>query len=50
VSIVSSAVRRMQDGRTMLVIAHRPELVQHADRIVRLTDGAALPEPVWRAA
>ena len=30
--------------RTMLVIAHRPELVQHADRVVRLVDGAAVPE------
>lgn len=50
VSIVSSAVRRMQDGRTLLVIAHRPELVKHADRIVRLSDGAALPEAVRRAA
>jgi ATP-binding cassette subfamily C protein CydD len=50
VSIVESAVRRMQDGRTMLVIAHRPELVHHADRIVRLLDGVALTEAVRRAA
>jgi thiol reductant ABC exporter CydD subunit len=50
VSIVSSAVRRMQDGRTMLVIAHRPELVQHADRIACLTDGAASHETLRRAA
>lgn len=50
VSIVSNAVRRMQDGRTMLVIAHRPELVQHADRVVQLLGGAALPEGVRRAA
>jgi thiol reductant ABC exporter CydD subunit len=50
VSIVSSAVRRMQDGRTMLVIAHRPELVQHADRIVHIAGGVAVPDAVRRAA
>jgi len=50
VSIVSSAVRRLREGRTMLLIAHRPELVQHADRIVRLAHGVAVPEAVRRAA
>ena len=40
VAIVADAVRRLQRGRTMLLIAHRPELVQSADRIVRLVDGA----------
>ncbi len=44
VSIVSDAVRRMQDGRTLLVIAHRPELVQYADRVVRVTQGHAVPD------
>jgi ABC-type multidrug transport system fused ATPase/permease subunit len=34
----------------MLVIAHRPELVQHADRIVCLTDDAASHEALRRAA
>ena len=38
---VSRAVRRLSAGRTVLLIAHRPELVAHADRIVRLEDGAA---------
>ena len=46
VSIVADAVRRLQAGRTMLVIAHRPELVRSADRVVRLIDGAAVSEPV----
>jgi ATP-binding cassette subfamily C protein CydD len=50
VSVISSAVRRMQDRRTMLVIAHRPELIRYADRIVRLAGGAALPETVRSAA
>ena len=35
VAIVADAVRRLRTGRTMLVIAHRPELVQSADRVVR---------------
>jgi ABC-type transport system involved in cytochrome bd biosynthesis fused ATPase/permease subunit len=34
----------------MLVIAHRPELVQSADRVVRVIDGAAAPEPAGSAA
>ena len=43
VSVVSQAVRRLAAHRTMLLIAHRPELVQHADRVVRLVDGVAVP-------
>ena len=50
VSIVAEAVQRLRAGRTMLVIAHRPELVQSADRVVRVIDGAATPEPVRSAA
>ncbi|MFL5824524.1 MAG: thiol reductant ABC exporter subunit CydD [Solirubrobacteraceae bacterium] len=41
VAVVSAAVRRLQKGRTVLLIAHRPELVQHADRVVHLVDGSA---------
>jgi thiol reductant ABC exporter CydD subunit len=37
VAIVARAVRRLQAGRTVLVIAHRDELVQSADRVVQLT-------------
>jgi thiol reductant ABC exporter CydD subunit len=44
VSIVAAAVRRLRTGRTMLVIAHRPELVRDADRIVRMIDGTAVSE------
>ena len=50
VAFVAEALRRLQPGRTMLVIAHRPELVQSADRIVRLVDGAATRERVRSAA
>jgi ATP-binding cassette, subfamily C, bacterial CydD len=50
VSIVAGAVRRLQAGRTMLVIAHRPELVESADRVVRLLDGVAVPDRIRSAA
>ena len=46
VAVVADAVRRLRAGRTVLVIAHRPELVSVADRVVRLVDGAAVAEPV----
>jgi thiol reductant ABC exporter CydD subunit len=47
---VSRAVERLGAGRTMLLIAHRPELVAQADRIVRLEAGAAIPVPArWAA-
>jgi ATP-binding cassette, subfamily C, bacterial CydD len=50
VAVVAEAVQRLQADRTMLLIAHRPELVQSADRIVRLIDGAAMAEHVRSAA
>jgi thiol reductant ABC exporter CydD subunit len=50
VAAVSEAVRRLQQGRTMLLIAHRPELVDHADRVVRLVDGGAAAEQERAAA
>ena len=50
VALVSAAVRRLQARRTVLLIAHRPELVQHADRVVQLRDGRLLPAAFRRAA
>jgi len=50
VDVVSAAVDRLREGRTMLLIAHRPELVRHADRVVVLADGAAAPDAERRAA
>ena len=50
VSVVAAAVRRLQAGRTMLVIAHRRELVKNADRVVRLIDGLAVSEERRQAA
>jgi thiol reductant ABC exporter CydD subunit len=49
VAAVSAAVERLRRGRTMLLIAHRPELVRHADRVVHLVAGAAL-SPAERTA
>ncbi len=50
VSIVAGAVDRLQAGRTMLVIAHRPELVDSADRVVRLLGGAGVAQASRSAA
>ncbi len=50
VDLVSEAVARLQSGRTMLIIAHRPELIRHAHRVLRLRGGAAVPEGVPQAA
>src|SRR5205823_2947642 len=41
--VVAEAIERLRAGRTVLLIAHRPELVSRADRIVHLdTGGTAL--------
>jgi ABC-type multidrug transport system fused ATPase/permease subunit len=37
--VVAEAVERLRSGRMVLLIAHRPELVAHADRVVLLEDG-----------
>jgi ABC-type multidrug transport system fused ATPase/permease subunit len=50
VAIVAAAVRRLRAGRTMLLIAHRPELVQHVDRVIRLANGIAVPQEHRQAA
>jgi ATP-binding cassette, subfamily C, bacterial CydD len=50
VAVVGRAVRRLQMGRTMLLIAHRPELVQSSDRVVHLIDGVAMPKEGRKAA
>jgi ATP-binding cassette, subfamily C, bacterial CydD len=50
VELVARAVKHLQRDRTMLLIAHRPELVDSADRIIRIHDGVAQAAPVRRAA
>jgi thiol reductant ABC exporter CydD subunit len=42
--VVAEAVERLRAGRTVLLIAHRPELVAHADRVVVLGDGTVVRE------
>jgi ATP-binding cassette subfamily C protein CydD len=42
--VVAEAVERLSAGRTVLLIAHRPELVEHADRVVVLGGGTAVRE------
>jgi ATP-binding cassette subfamily C protein CydD len=50
VAIVARAVERLRAERTMLVIAHRAELVDRADRMIRLDARVATPEPERQAA
>jgi thiol reductant ABC exporter CydD subunit len=40
--VVAEAIERLRPGRTVLLIAHRPELVRRADRVVHL-GAAAVP-------
>ncbi|HUK94824.1 MAG TPA: thiol reductant ABC exporter subunit CydD [Gaiellaceae bacterium] len=39
--VVAEAVERLRPGRSVLVLAHRPELVERADRVVVLEAGKA---------
>jgi thiol reductant ABC exporter CydD subunit len=48
--IVAAAVQRLGRRRTVLLIAHRPELVLVADRVVTLHDGVAVPAEIEVAA
>ena len=41
---VADAMQQLSEGRTVLVIAHRPELATRADRIVRLQAGKVVDE------
>ena len=41
---IGDAMQRLSVGRTVLVIAHRPELAQRADRVVRLANGRVVDE------
>jgi ATP-binding cassette, subfamily C, bacterial CydD len=41
-AVVAESVERLRSGRTVLLIAHRPELVEYADRVVLLSGGTAV--------
>jgi thiol reductant ABC exporter CydD subunit len=45
-ALVAEAVERLCEHRTVLLIAHRPELAASADRIVRIDRGRILAEAV----
>jgi ABC-type multidrug transport system fused ATPase/permease subunit len=47
--VVAEAVDRLRDGRTVLLIAHRPELAARADRIVHLDAGCVVEAAVVAA-
>ncbi len=47
--VVADAIERLRVGRTVVLVAHRPELAALADRIVRL-DGGRLVVPAREAA
>ena len=47
--LVGAAVDRLRQGRTLLLIAHRPELARRADRVVTLASGRIV-EPAVEAA
>jgi ATP-binding cassette, subfamily C, bacterial CydD len=48
--LVADAVERLRAGRTVLLVAHRPELVRRADRIVTLAGGRAVETAAAEAA
>ncbi len=47
--LVENAIERLREGRTLLLVAHSPELAERADRVVTLS-GGRLAEPVLEAA
>jgi ABC-type multidrug transport system fused ATPase/permease subunit len=47
--LVGEAVERLRAGRTVLLIAHRPELASRADRIVHLHEGRIVEAAVAAA-
>ena len=47
--LVGEAVERLRAGRTVLLIAHRPELASRADRIVHLHEGRIVEATVEAA-
>jgi len=42
--LVQSAINKMQQGRTTIIIAHRMSTIQNADRIIVLKDGEIIEQ------
>ena len=49
-AVVAEAVERLRVGRSVLLIAHRSDLVRRADRVVHLERGRAVTAPATEAA
>jgi ATP-binding cassette subfamily C protein CydD/ATP-binding cassette subfamily C protein CydCD len=47
---VTAAIRRYAHGRTVVIAAHRPELIALAGRVIDLTPAAVIAEPLSRGA
>jgi ATP-binding cassette subfamily C protein CydD len=47
--VVAEAIERLRPGRSVLLIAHKPELVRRADRIVALGSGGTAIAPMESA-
>ncbi|MFG1866048.1 thiol reductant ABC exporter subunit CydD [Microbispora bryophytorum] len=41
---IVAATRRLAEGRTAIIVAHRPAMIDLADRVVRLDGGALVPQ------
>lgn len=50
VRVIARAVHELTARRSVLLIAHRPELVQRADVVVRLSGGSLAPQEIPQAA
>ncbi|MDF5757046.1 thiol reductant ABC exporter subunit CydD [Spongiactinospora sp. TRM90649] len=47
---VVSATRTLAEGRTAVIVAHRPAMIDLADRVIRITDGRVVSDEPARAA
>ncbi|MEV7806824.1 thiol reductant ABC exporter subunit CydD [Microbispora sp. NPDC088329] len=45
---IVAATRRLAEGRTAIIVAHRPAMIDLADRVVRLDGGALVPAATAR--
>ncbi|MGW4424253.1 thiol reductant ABC exporter subunit CydD [Streptosporangium sp. NPDC004631] len=41
--VIVTATRRLAEGRTAVIVAHRPAMIDLADRVIRITDGRVMP-------
>lgn len=41
--VIVTATRHLAGGRTAVIVAHRPAMIDLADRVIRITDGRVIP-------